>query len=59
MSKNEEISNRRKRFIKEFHKQKPFTRIYDVRVKGQSVLDTQLTKRVNFYKESGGEIKYF
>ena len=44
---------------KNFHKEKLFTNIYDVRVKGQPVLEKQLEKRVVFYEESGGEIKYF
>ena len=44
---------------KDFHKEKLFTSIYDVRVKGQKILESQLKKRIEFYEESGGEIKYF
>lgn len=43
---------------KDYHKPKPFTRVWDVRVEDQPVLDNHLTKRVNFYKEAGGEINY-
>lgn len=44
--------------FKAFHKEKPFTRIFDFRVQGQSVLEKQLQKRIAYYQESGGEIKY-
>lgn len=44
---------------KDFHVPKHFSMIYDFRIKGIPMLDKQLEKRVSFYKESGGEIRFF
>jgi superfamily II DNA or RNA helicase len=44
---------------KDLHSPKPYTMVYDFRVKGIPILDKQLTKRASFYQESGGEIRYF
>lgn len=44
---------------KDLHTPKPYTMVYDFRVKGQPMLDKQLVKRAEFYQESGGEIKYY
>ena len=44
---------------KDFHKPKEFCRIFDVNIKNNIKLDKQLAKRIKYYKESGGEIKYF
>lgn len=41
------------------HKPKICAMIYDFRIKGVPILEKQLMKRVDFYKESGGEIRYF
>ena len=45
--------------FKDFHVPKPYTMVYDFRVKGVDMLDKQLVKRAEFYKEAGGEIRYF
>ncbi len=51
----------RKLEISEFahlHKPKPFARIFDFEIQAQSMLNNQLKKRINFYEEANGEIKY-
>ncbi len=54
--------------FKHLHTPKPFTMIYDFRVRGDvsplnraglSLLDSSLVKRCGFYQEAGGEIKYY
>ena len=40
------------------HKAKPFCRVYDFRVKGIPILEGQLQKRIKYYSESGGNIKF-
>ena len=45
--------------FKDLHTPKTHAMIYDFRVRGESFLDKQLVKRCEYYKESGGEIKYF
>lgn len=44
---------------KHLHNPKPYSMIYDFRVRGVPMLEQQLIKRCSFYKESGGEIRYF
>lgn len=44
--------------FKEFHKPKPFSKIWDFNVVGQPTLERQLKTRIGFYQESGGEVKY-
>lgn len=45
--------------FKEFHTPKPYTMVYDFRVKGIKMLDQSLIKRCSFYQEAKGEIKYY
>lgn len=45
--------------FKHLHVPKPYTMIYDFRVKNIPMLDKALIKRCAFYKEAGGEIKYY
>lgn len=45
--------------FKDLHSPKPFTMVYDFRVKGVDLLDKQLVKRCAFYQEADGEIKYY
>jgi superfamily II DNA or RNA helicase len=45
--------------FKHLHTPKPFTMVYDFRVRGVDQLDKQLIKRCGFYQEAGGEIKYY
>ncbi len=45
--------------FKHLHTPKPFTMVYDFRVKGVDHLDKQLIKRCAFYNEAGGELKYY
>jgi superfamily II DNA or RNA helicase len=40
------------------HKPKPYTTIYDFDVRGEPILDKQLQKRIGYYSEANGEIKY-
>lgn len=42
----------------EFHKPKPFTKIWDFSIRGQKILENQLKSRIKYYNESGGEIKH-
>lgn len=42
----------------EYHAPKPFSMIVDFDVKNQPLLNNQLNKRIDFYGESGGEIKH-
>lgn len=44
---------------KDLHTPKPFSMIYDFRVKGVQILDKHLVKRASYYQEAGGEIRYF
>jgi superfamily II DNA or RNA helicase len=45
--------------FRDLHTPKPYAMIFDFMVIGEQLLDKQLIKRIEFYKESGGEIKYF
>jgi len=45
--------------FKHLHVPKPYTMVYDFRVKNIPLLDKQLIKRCAFYQEAGGEIKYY
>lgn len=45
--------------FKQFHKPKEHSMIYDFKVTNNFLLQDQLQKRIEFYKESGGEITYF
>lgn len=45
--------------FKDLHTPKPYTMVYDFRVKGVDLLDKSLIKRAAFYQESGGDIKYY
>ena len=45
--------------FKDLHTPKPYTMVYDFRVKGVEILDKQLVKRAEFYQEAKGEIKYY
>lgn len=42
---------------KDFHPPKPFTTIIDFRVLDNDIMERQLLKRLEYYSESGGEIK--
>ena len=43
---------------KDLHKPKPFTRIFDISIKAQPMLENQLKKRISFYEEAKGEINF-
>lgn len=43
---------------KDKHVPKPFSRIFDFRIKGQQILDRHLQKRISYYNESGGKITH-
>lgn len=40
------------------HVPKPFSRIFDFKIEGQPILDRHLKTRIQYYSESGGEIKF-
>lgn len=44
---------------KDFHVPKHCSMIFDFRVSGIPMFDKQLAKRISFYQESGGEIRFF
>ena len=44
--------------FKDCHAPKPFSHIVDFYIKNQPTLNNQLRKRIEYYRESGGEIKH-
>lgn len=42
---------------KEFHKPKPFSKIYDFRISNVSLMEFHLQKRISMYKETSNDIK--
>jgi len=44
---------------KDFHKPKPFSHLYDFKIKDQDILNKHLDKRVRWYKQSGGEVRFY
>jgi superfamily II DNA or RNA helicase len=44
---------------KDLHSPKPYAMIFDFNVRGESILEKQLLKRIAFYEESGGEIRHY
>lgn len=44
---------------RDFHKPKQFSMIYDFSISGQPILESQLRKRIGFYKETGEEVQFF
>lgn len=44
--------------FKHLHQPKPFTMVYDFRVKNVPDLDKSLVKRCGYYKEAGGKLRY-
>jgi len=43
----------------DLHSPKLFSRIYDIRVLNQPILENQLKKRIEFYQECGENVSYF
>jgi superfamily II DNA or RNA helicase len=43
---------------KDFHKSKPYSKIYDFKVKNINILENHLQKRISMYKETVNDIKF-